>query len=147
MNLHSNCPDCGTAVGQPHEDECDIQRCSSCGQQRLTCECENHDPMKSVWTGEWPTHERVGKAVELVYCRGWNGPTPHRIVKKTAKRIYVEAKQYAEHGHSPRNWRDAVASTFVLDRVEFETTGMATRGGGWYSEYFADAAEADVSSA
>ncbi len=56
MNLKTiNCPDCGTAPGQPHTDDCDVQRCSVCGTQRITCSCAGHDPMRSVWTGEWPT--------------------------------------------------------------------------------------------
>ncbi len=52
MNDH-RCPDCGVLPGRPHIDECDVERCSACGTQRITCDCENHEPMMSSWTGEW----------------------------------------------------------------------------------------------
>ncbi|WP_437222112.1 hypothetical protein SH661x_002637 [Planctomicrobium sp. SH661] len=52
----SVCPDCGAEVGQSHRDECDIERCSSCKQQKITCDCSDHDPRMSVWTGEFPDH-------------------------------------------------------------------------------------------
>lgn len=54
MTNDNNCPDCGVAVDQPHIKECDIERCSVCGCQRITCNCECHEPMASVWTGELP---------------------------------------------------------------------------------------------
>lgn len=46
-----NCPDCYTPVGEFHKLGCDVERCPTCGQQKLTCGC---DSGHTVWTGEWP---------------------------------------------------------------------------------------------
>ena len=54
MNTKETCSDCGIGIGMPHQNECDIERCSACGCQRISCGCATHDPSKSIWTGEWP---------------------------------------------------------------------------------------------
>jgi hypothetical protein len=51
-----NCHDCGTKPGYPHMPFCDVERCSVCGGQRISCECKGHDPSFARWTGLWPVH-------------------------------------------------------------------------------------------
>lgn len=54
MNKINNCPHCGTRLGKPHKNDCDVERCSECEGQHLQCNREGHDPPKSACTGEWP---------------------------------------------------------------------------------------------
>jgi hypothetical protein len=68
--------------------------------------------------------------VELVYsdhCSDYDGAVssvPHRVVKKTASRVYVDRELYR-----PDRWQDEVRKygvrTFVLDRVALERDGQA----------------------
>ena len=50
----SNCPDCGAKPGEIHADGCDVERCSVCGGQRLSCTCKGHDKAFARWSGFWP---------------------------------------------------------------------------------------------
>jgi len=48
------CPDCGVKPGKPHKTNCDIEQCSICKKQRLSCGCKKkHDKYKARWQGKW----------------------------------------------------------------------------------------------
>ena len=65
MTVKLTCPDCGTVPGEPHKNECDIERCSMCGTQRVTCDCKGHVPLRSVWTGTFPLKKNVELSLRL----------------------------------------------------------------------------------
>ncbi len=48
------CPDCGVEPRKPHENECDVERCSICGEQRLTCGHTGNQRMLENWMGIYP---------------------------------------------------------------------------------------------
>jgi hypothetical protein len=77
MNTKKTCPDCGVAVGEPHINECDIERCTICGGQRVTCDCEDHDPLISAWSGEWPTDAAVNTCTERLKALAKSGQIEH----------------------------------------------------------------------
>ena len=63
--LLDSCPDCGAEPGMVHDTgECDVERCSVCGQQYLSCghvspsdangDPRFHDPTFARWSGFWP---------------------------------------------------------------------------------------------
>jgi hypothetical protein len=49
-----NCFSCKVVAGKIHKKKCDIERCSECGGQKLSCECTNHDKQFAFWKGFWP---------------------------------------------------------------------------------------------
>lgn len=58
------CHDCHVMPGEQHVGGCDVERCSVCKGQWISCGCKDHDPSQTKWTGEWPG---------VVECRelGW----------------------------------------------------------------------------
>ena len=51
-----NCPDCGVSAGSIHLESCDIEHCSNCGLQRISCNCPTklHDKSFAYWSGLYP---------------------------------------------------------------------------------------------
>ena len=55
------CPDCQVSTDQEHAPGCDVERCSVCKSQFLSCGCDDHDPSKTTWAGRWPGEEECEK--------------------------------------------------------------------------------------
>jgi hypothetical protein len=69
------CHDCGAIPGQPHDDGCDVERCSVCGMQRISCDCAGHDKSFARWTGLWPGEAEAGMlGLDLngLYAKGFH---------------------------------------------------------------------------
>lgn len=67
VSVPTDCHDCGAKPGEEHQSGCDVERCSECGGQWISCHCPTHarhDPKLAKWTGDWPGEK---EAVE----RGW----------------------------------------------------------------------------
>jgi hypothetical protein len=80
------CPDCGAKPGQAHNDGCDVERCSHCGQQRLQCKSKKHDPKFSRWTVIWPG-EAECYAIGMVTTDG--GPDLNKLHSRGLYKLFM----------------------------------------------------------
>jgi len=85
-----------------------------------------------------PTHTEDSAAVEYLYGNGWR---PHRIIKKTAKRVFI-LTDYTEQFFTPEKFAEHPEdfSTISLDRQKLERDGEIwhrpkhSAGGFYYTE-------------
>ena len=61
------CPDCGAEIGKTHMEGCDVSRCTTCGGQELSCECDQTE--RDKWDGYWPGTREALKQ-KLICCWG-----------------------------------------------------------------------------
>jgi hypothetical protein len=59
LSVLKNCHDCGAQPGEVHKDNCDVERCSVCGNQYIQCGCPEHDRAFARWTGLWPGYAEM----------------------------------------------------------------------------------------
>jgi hypothetical protein len=96
-----NCGDCAVKPGEPHTPGCDVERCSACGGQRISCGCGGeHDPLFARWTGFWPG---MLEAAALGYLVRWDGdgeimPDLNRLYSERAlmHALFVKPKKRAK---------------------------------------------------
>jgi len=76
-----DCPDCAAKPGREHLPGCDVERCSVCGRQAISCgACGEErpgefDPAFSRWTGLWPGHaeaEALGVDLNQFHVKGYH---------------------------------------------------------------------------
>lgn len=72
-NERSNrtCPDCGVKPGEIHLVNCDVARCTKCGGQRLSCDCEDEEGGDDVWTGLWPGYKECYERKLICFHDHW----------------------------------------------------------------------------
>ena len=92
---YAQCYDCSAAVGELHDEGCDVERCPDCGGQMLSCDCavESVHP-RIPWNGEWPG---VAECREYGFWCYWGPPwiscnKDHPEAREDLNRLYKECE-------------------------------------------------------
>lgn len=123
MNELKDCHDCNAKPGEPHLDGCDIEICSYCGEQRLGCNCNDHDPLFARWTGIWP-----GKAEADFLGVDLNTFWPmygEKIFIKPKDELNISLTKYIEE-----------EKAFIQEQITAEiSSGNSSKQDSWKGEY------------
>lgn len=113
MIFQETCPDCGATAGTPHNRNCDIERCSVCFEQRLTCECQEDEPLMSVWTGQWPKNKHTAESMRMF----------------RDKRVSARKRQCFYNAFSVVNYCDEFANASYVEGMMVISGGLAIEHG------------------
>jgi DnaJ domain len=94
----------------------------SCVGRPAKCAADYHrrlaEERRSERLAANPIDQEDAAVIEFLYTSGWRGRRPHRIIKKTLKRVFVHPHPYGNE--KPRR------PLIVLDRFELEGKGHAS---------------------
>jgi len=88
-----------------------------------------------------PSTDTATTALEFVYrkvrCEEYGIPTwiPHRIVKRTARYVYIDRETYRATDRQTGTWYDHDIQTIRLDRDELERAGAVSPRSRWATYY------------
>ena len=85
IEVMDKCPDCAVAPGEKHLQDCDIERCSVCGKQFVSCRCLAHDKNFARWVGFFPGEI---ECYALGYVTDANMPDLNKLYSTGLYRIF-----------------------------------------------------------
>ncbi len=73
LDSAGDCHDCGVKPNKRHKEGCDCASCTSCGGQRLMCDCKTGKP--SIWTGIWDGKKECYEQKLICYSENSSFPS------------------------------------------------------------------------
>lgn len=114
-----DCPDCHVPPGQPHDDGCDTARCTSCGEQRITCK---HGGSDIGWGQIWNGPADAAARVRQLEARLWENSDAREMPVSAVCHSIANNLRIALAGDNPTGTTSPAAEALL---VAFDETQLA----------------------